>query len=632
MIRWWLCPWLGVLLLLWVSPLSAQGTPRPSLRSDVRSAEVGVPFTVTLTVRTESGAGAPSGPTLAVPPGVTLRGPSLSSQQQVTVSGNRITRSVGLSASWSVTASRPGRVTLGPATVLVDGVTARSDAITVEIVPAGQGSPRGGRPRSRDPFDFFDPFSTPFPSLPGFGPGAAPEPPALVEEESPYYPDEFRLERPLDREAFLRSVARPVRVVLGEQVTFTTLAYARRSRISGVGKEPSYPDFLAYPIIETPQDQATYRIRVGDEVWMAVKVRELALFPVRTGKLTIEPMSMVFTGHGIRRSLERTGQPLEILVEEPPEAGRPAGYTLGDVGRFTLEARIEPRTVQVGEAVSVVVTIRGTGNFPVGVRVPQQTGVEWLPPTTSEGIAMTDGRPSGWRRLSHVVRLQRPGKIDLGTVTLPHWDPRRRAYAVAKVALGSIQVSGTAAVRDAGAAEDGLANLLVLRRTLGEAARPPPVAWGDRPWFWAALGIGPLAVVGLGVGVRAAVALRRRWLKREPSVRALVRSELGLARRAAETGDLGAAASACERAVHHALTAKLGVGSRGLLRAELTERLRAAGLATAFEARLDGLLDDLDASRFTGAGGAATGDLRARTERLTTELLAPSVRSRGVGG
>jgi len=624
------CWTLLVASLLWGLPLRAQPGVRQSLAADTRVAEVGEPFQITFTVLAEAGAAEPTAPSLPAPDGVTLRGPTVSSQRQVSIVNNQIAQSVGIAATWIATASRTGKITFGPATARVGAATVRSASITVEVVPAGKGSSSSRRGRARDPFGFFDPFSTPFPSLPGLG---APFDDAPVElEESPWYPDELRTDRALDTDVFLRSLARPRRVVIGEQVTYSVLLYARRRwALDRVLTMPQHPDFIAHPIVELSEDRAEYRVRIGEELWTAQKMREDALFPVRAGRLTISPMALSFRVAGSRRPLERSTSALEVIVEEPPVDGRPPGYVVGDVGRFTLDAVVEPREVAAGEAVSVVLTLRGSGNFPLRVRVPQQAGVEWLPPTTSDGITMTDGRPSGWRRLSHVVRLERSGAVDLGEITLPYWDPSRGAYAVARATLGVVRVTGpapAASVAGEGREGDALAGLVGVRRSLGAPPRPR-LDWGDRSAFWALLAGGPLGVWLLGAGARGARQLAARWARREPSARAVARRELAAARRAAAEGRLDAVAGGCERAVHHGVLAATRVSIRGVLRSELPARLRAAGLEDGCVARGVALLDELDAVRFQGPTTLDAPGLLGRTEALLRELERAPAPTRG---
>ncbi|MCX7847836.1 MAG: BatD family protein, partial [bacterium] len=53
---------------------------------------------------------------------------------------------------------------------------------------------------------------------------------------------------------------------------------------------------------------------------------------------------------------------VEVEVKEIPEAGRPAGYS-GAVGEYELRAKVEPRSVQAGSAVTLTVELIGAGNI-----------------------------------------------------------------------------------------------------------------------------------------------------------------------------------------------------------------------------------------------------------------------------
>ena len=42
--------------------------------------------------------------------------------------------------------------------------------------------------------------------------------------------------------------------------------------------------------------------------------------------------------------------------------------------------------------------------------------------------------------------MNEPGKIDLGEVSLPYYDPKRHAYAIARAKLGEIEVKNNPSV------------------------------------------------------------------------------------------------------------------------------------------------------------------------------------------
>jgi hypothetical protein len=55
-------------------------------------------------------------------------------------------------------------------------------------------------------------------------------------------------------------------------------------------------------------------------------------------------------------------EPLEIVLAEPPRAGRPASYT-GAIGRFTCGAELTPTQAEVGQPLTLTVSIQGTGTL-----------------------------------------------------------------------------------------------------------------------------------------------------------------------------------------------------------------------------------------------------------------------------
>jgi len=603
--------------LLSSSSSFAQGSFQLSTRASTRNVEVGESFTVQVTALVDKGEPMPKSPMLRVPPGLSVHGPTVASQQQISLSAGQFLQRVGISATWTLEASRPGRFQIGPATVDIGGRRVSGQTVEVQV------SRPGTRPRPKQ-FDPFDPFGMglpSFPSIPFGSPDDEPEP------QLPPYPEGLRLAHAEDSFAFLRAVATPQRAVVGEQITLQIFAYGARGPFRETNtSEPSREAFLAHTLLENSYTETMYRVPVGGDVWHAKKVRELALFPIRAGKLTIGSMRMGFDGRGYptsgaHKGLVRVSPPLVVEVSEPPLAGRPPGYKLGDVGRFTLTAKVEPRRVSAGEAISVVAKLEGTGNLPYTLRTPQQRGLRWLEPTSVDEIEPRGSVIGGWRKLTYVVHLDEPGEVDLGELTLPYWDPEREAYQVAKARLGKVRVEPSENPKERIPEEDDiLAGALTVRKTLGEsAARRPPLS--DRSWFWIALILAPAAVVLTSAGSSASRRLKERLRqKRESREREAARA-LSEAASAANDGELAAAASAAERALIASIEDVTGLKARGLLRAELVGELEARGVPEQLSRDLKSLLDDCDNVRFTGSGAATNAqELASRAAGLVRSL------------
>ena len=595
---------------------------RVDTQISARKVEVGERFILQATISTEPGTAPAGNPNLPVPPGITASAPNISTQQQVTISGGQVRQSHGVTATWGLSASRPGNYRIGPPSFQLGGTRVQGRVATVEVVAAGAG-PRSQRPSwPPDPFDLFR--NPGFPSFPGFGL----DPPSAGDQEEslPPFPEELRVERASDPIAFLRARATPTRVVVGEQVTLAIDAFGSRGPFREVSSnEPSHPDFLSFAIVTDAHGEQHFRVPIGGTTWLAVKLREFALFPLHAGSLRIGAMDMGFEGRGYPSSsrqagLRRSSDPILISVVEPPVASRPPGYRVGDVGRYKLTATVEPRQVTAGDAVSIVVKLEGTGNLPHQLNTPQQRGIEWLEPAIAEDVEAQAGVIGGWRKFSYVVRLDRPGKIELGEIALPFWDPQRKAYDVARAALGAIDVGYNPKLPSEEKPGSSPAEItLAPRHALG--ALPPQKRYlGDRPWFWFLLGTGPLAVLALRGATVLGRLLRDRWRARQQAHQTRASLALREAQAAAERNESAAAANAIERAVHLAIEAKVDLRARGVLRNELAETLEARGIPSDSAAEAVAVLEACDTLRFTGDDAVTPRALVDRASRLVVGL------------
>jgi hypothetical protein len=594
-----------------------------------RQIQVGEELSLQLTLMSESQFQAQNA-RLTLPPGMQAQGPSTSSRTQMSISGNgQMQRQTGVTLTWSVTAAKPGSYRVGPASVEVEGRRYQTQPISIEVLPAGS---RGGAPRPGGrgiPFSF-DPFSgLGMPRFPGFPFGDDDQP----EEEPrvPAAPPEYQLEHAPDPTAFLRARATPKKVVIGQAISLKIYSYGSQGGYSEVSSnEPSREGFLAFDVEPGPNANSAVPVPIEGKVWLAHKTREMVLFPIRTGTLRIGSMRMGFQGRGYPPSagalgLMRESPPIDITVVEPPLAGRPAGYHLGDVGQYTLTARVEPRSIKQGEAISVIARLEGTGNVPSKLAIPQQNGVDWPEPTVIDKLDADAGKVSGSRTFTFVVRLDRPGSIELGELTLPYYDADQQRYQVARAALGAIEVKPDPTAAQAASAPaasgDRLQGLLAPRKQLGpyQAASTP---LSEKSGFFGLLLLGPFSVLA-GTGLlrlSKRVAQRLGASRATPARRAI--AELEAARDKAQAGDLGATSAACERALHLALEGATGLKGRGVLRSELGSLLVERGLSQKNADEAVSLLEAFELARFADSQAEnEASSLFLRCEVLVSSLV-----------
>ncbi len=117
----------------------------------------------------------------------------------------------------------------------------------------------------------------------------------------------------------------------------------------------------------------------------------------------------------------------------------------------------------------------------------------------------------GSRTFQYVVRLHKPGDIDLGDFSLAYWEPQNRVYQIARAPLGTIHVRpGATPSATAEAANDplpGLPSVRTAREKVGGERRH----FDDAPAFWLGLGAMPLCYA---VVVAASSTARRVREKR----------------------------------------------------------------------------------------------------------------------
>lgn len=603
--------------LIAAASAQAMAAARLSTQLSASRVEVGQQFTLQLSCLVDSGSGSPSEPRLLVPRGLSAQGPSISTQQNVSIINGQIQQQSGVNATWVLVASAPGRYRIGPASIAIGGHRQSDRAVEIEVVAAGT-MPQPNRPSRRtrgfDPFDPFggsDPFSGPmFP--PGMNPFGNQTPPSS--DDLPAYPPDLNTDKARDPIAFLDARLSSTRIVVGEQVTLRLYAYGKPGRFDlAVSSEPKRDDFLSYQIERDSPNNSPYRIKLDSEIWFARKFMSYALFPTKSGRLRVGEVEAEFVGGGLfgggaYRNVKRKSQPIEVIVEEPPVAGRPPGYHLGDVGQFTLTANAEPKRINAGESLSVQVEVAGAGQLPQRLDPPEQTGVDWLEPTTTQQIDEQRDRIGGKRQFTYVVRIDRAGTIDLGTLRFHYFDPTTRKYATASAALGKIEVAAASATTSAPGAvtkvgntsDDPLLAALHPRQQLGSFAQTPRYL-AERAGFFYWLFAGPLLSLAL-FGLRDSLRRFAQWrVRASGSARVLVEAELQAARTAVRAGDPARTATSVERLVHLLIEHSVDLRSRAVLRAELAGQIESRGIDAETSTRLVSLLERCDHLKFVQA-------------------------------
>jgi hypothetical protein len=597
----------------------AQTAPKVTVRASSDTVEVGEPFNIELKVMVDRGDPQPTSPQLHAPRAFTVDGPSTSTQTVINGMGARAQISVGIGATWQLVAQKAGKYTIPSPTVLVDGKLVGGSAVTVEVVPAS------GRPRVQPNNPFLFPggpgFSFPFP----FQRGA---PQDDDDTSDPRASPELAMTTAPDPVVFVRAVTDKKTAVVGEQVTLSFYVYFRYETQIAAWHEAPLSDFMRVGLLKNPGTEQAVIAVAGNHRYHAKLFDRQAIFPVKAGDLHTGSLRVTFGGARVGAYGDRETEDIVIHATEPPRAGRPRGYEIGDVGRMGLTASVQPRHVDQGGTVAVSLKLTGTGNLPHALHMPERTGIEWLDPEQKDSIEPQNGVIGGWRSFGYVVHIKESGAVDLGEVVLPYWDPVAKSYQVTKAQLGTVQVTPTSPPIDPATnlptgvdppKADPFAAMPSARASLGPYTPPRTLFEGRSLWLLIAAPPLMVGLVSAGSGAARRARKRRATLRDTPG--ALAQKALDEAALAETRGDGKAVAAAVERAVHLAVEGATGLKSRGVLLADLPGALAKAGVAAKLVEETAGAFSACEAVRFDPAPeSTGTRELLARARAVVADL------------
>ena len=150
--------------------------------------------------------------------------------------------------------------------------------------------------------------------------------------------------------------------------------------------------------------------------------------------------SFFFTAPG-SVEVEAVAAPVPLNVEALP-ANAPAGFK-GAVGQFVLESKLVPEQVGEGEPVTWTLTLRGTGNWPMGVELPARAvpkDIRTIQPKLRREFNGTD-LFTGAIVEDLVMIPTKSGEFELPAVKFLYFDPKKKSYETAEVKPPKIVVS-----------------------------------------------------------------------------------------------------------------------------------------------------------------------------------------------
>jgi hypothetical protein len=483
---------------------------------------------------------------------------------------------------------RVGKLKIGPAAIRVGGKWVRSNTVAI-TVKRGGGSTNTtpGAPPSDQP-----------PGSPGT-PSPAPRDPTAPGADGKVLP-----------RVFLRGVATPTKVYVGQQVLARWELYTQ-SDVLGfrTRKQPTTDGFWADDLRSPRRLQFARKVLSGRVYYVAALAKK-ALFPQRPGTLTVGPMAaMVRTLDSFSGSAKRRSEALTIEVLPLPTEGKPKGFAEQNVGRYTLAAMLDRTTVKAGDAVTLKIVIRGAGNLRqlAMPKLGKLAGFKVYEPKAKERID-NSRRIEGEKVLEYLLLPTRNGELTIPALALDYFDPQAARYRKARSTALTLTVKGKlpggSPVRS-GAKSNVLGRDIRPPRPARKLSHRSP-AGPIGPLRLALVLVPLLALLGIAGGERLRARLARqteRSLGRAAARR--VREHLAAAKDKQRAGDAAACFGEAAAALREQLAHQMGERTEGMTREELRERMATLGFDGAL---IEELAEELDSCDFARFAPSASGD------------------------
>lgn len=319
-------------------------------------------------------------------------------------------RSFSKTYTYILSPLKKGRLTIGQATIEIDGQIYKTSPIVVEVTEAVAVPTDGNNTE-------------------------------LIADESVHLVAEISKTNPY----------------LNEGITVTYKLYV--SHNVGVSNwreldSPKYSDFWSQNIEfeEYKQGEEKYKGRN----YRYVVLRSTVLYPQKTGELEIEPLTLDvaievpgskrdFWGRRISEQVSKTisAGRRTIQVKPLPEDGKPKNFN-GAVGNYELNAKANKNKLNANESLQLDIEISGKGNLKLfsipSIKLP--SSLEVYEPEISESITTDLGGMRGSIKNSYTIVPQFKGNYTIPQFQFSYFDPITEEYKTLSSSEQLIEVGG----------------------------------------------------------------------------------------------------------------------------------------------------------------------------------------------
>ena len=346
-----------------------------------------------------------------------IYGPATSSQSSFQMINGRTSQSSSIIYTYVLLSDVQGTYTIGSASVQVEGKTVRSKPVQVRVLPAGAGrSAYGGGGSNSN----------------GSASGRQSNVPVTTGQGI------------TSKELFMTATASRTSVHEQEAILLTYKIYTLVDLRQLDGKLPTLDGFQIQEI-PLPRTKEFSLEHYNGRNYRTVVWSQYLLFPQKSGKLTIpsityegvvvtrnqniDPIEAFFNGQSGLLELKKKITTPALTINVSPLPNKPADFS-GAVGKFTLSSSISTQEVDANEAVTLKISVKGSGNMKL-IATPEVNfpkDFDTYDAKVNDNFQLTRTGLAGNKDFEYLFVPRHAGTYDIPAVKFTYFDTEARTY------------------------------------------------------------------------------------------------------------------------------------------------------------------------------------------------------------
>lgn len=342
-----------------------------------------------------------------------LMGPSRSSQNSTQIINGKVSSSSSITYTYILMAGKEGTYNIPAASIVADGETKISNSLQIKVLPADDASASSAQ-----------------------GGSASSSRSQAVGSKI------------TDKDLFITASASKTKVYEQEAILLTYKVYTVVDLRQLYGDMPDLKGFHTQEV-ELPAQKTFSLEHYNGRNYNTTVWRQYVLFPQQSGTMEIpsitfdgvvaqrinsgDPFDAFFNGGANYVEIKKKIVTPKLKINVAALPSKPADFS-GAVGTFTMASSINSKSVKTNDAVTIKLTVTGTGNMKLigtpEVKFPQD--FEVYDPKIDNQFNLTREGLSGSKTYEYLAIPRHAGKFTIPAVSFTYFDLKTKTYKTLK--------------------------------------------------------------------------------------------------------------------------------------------------------------------------------------------------------